>query len=290
MTEVRIEGCRHDSRFQEAKLAGQALEEEKKRDYNVVLVDYCEHDWMLRLEDLKRTSSRKFQTDQGVVICQDSVPFESPSDFFSWIGTLIHWEHKDPNALEAIAKEAELRYRQGSEHDFVYMDVKMGEEEPSRIVFELYKDSCPKTAENFLHLCIGDKDSTSRPGTKLTYKGSLFHRIQPKGWAQGGDIVSNAGDEGESIFGGVFEDENFHIKHDKRGILSMSNHGIHTNHSQFFLTFRAMDWLDTKYVAFGQIYRGSSVLDRLEAQETYNQRPKEDCIIVDCGLFPQDEL
>lgn len=33
----------------------------------------------------------------------------------------------------------------------------------------------PKTADNFKHLCIGDK--TNAEGKKLTYVGSGFHRI-----------------------------------------------------------------------------------------------------------------
>lgn len=116
---------------------------------------------------------------------------------------------------------------------------------------QLFTDVAPKTCENFRALCQGTHKSAERGDALLTYAGSVFHRVQKLGWLQGGDIVGGAGDKGESIYGPTFEDESFAMKHSKRGILSMANTGIHTNNSQFFITFRALDWLDTKYVAFG---------------------------------------
>lgn len=44
------------------------------------------------------------------------------------------------------------------------MDIKIGEAEPERIEFELYKNIVPKTADNFLELC------------KTKYKNAIFHR------------------------------------------------------------------------------------------------------------------
>lgn len=44
------------------------------------------------------------------------------------------------------------------------------------IVFKLYDDVTPKTADNFRSLCTGEKGTTAS-GVKLHYKGSPFHRI-----------------------------------------------------------------------------------------------------------------
>ena len=59
---------------------------------------------------------------------------------------------------------------------------------------------------------------------------------------QGGDLTTN-GQRETSIYGESFDDENFKLKHNKKYLLSMANHGPNTNGSQFFITTNQKEYI-----------------------------------------------
>lgn len=62
------------------------------------------------------------------------------------------------------------------QRDRVFMDISIGGLPSGRIVFELFNDIAPKTAENFRALCAGDMGVGKVTGKPLTYKVSkLFY-------------------------------------------------------------------------------------------------------------------
>eukprot|EP01121_Diplochlamys_sp_Union-15-3_P014604 TRINITY_DN4671_c0_g1_i2.p1 TRINITY_DN4671_c0_g1~~TRINITY_DN4671_c0_g1_i2.p1 ORF type:complete len:175 (+),score=28.27 TRINITY_DN4671_c0_g1_i2:38-562(+) len=153
-----------------------------------------------------------------------------------------------------------------------------------RLKMELFTKQVPKTAKNFKALCTGE-NGMGKFGKALHYKNSFFHRIIPGFMAQGGDFTRGNGTGGESIYGRSFPDENFSIKHDKPGLLSMANSGPNTNGSQFFITFVPTPWLDGRHVVFGQVIGNESldILKEMEKDGTQDGRPKNPIEIVGSG-------
>ena len=164
----------------------------------------------------------------------------------------------------------------------VYFDIEIEGKSAGRIVFGLFGETVPKTAENFRALCTGEK-GVGNQGKPLTYKGSAFHRIIPGFMAQGGDFTSGDGRGGESIYGARFNDENFKLKHSKPYLLSMANAGPNTNGSQFFITFKETPWLDGRHTVFGEVLEGQDVVLALEQIGTGSGTPKQRAVIVDSG-------
>nr|P35627.1 RecName: Full=Peptidyl-prolyl cis-trans isomerase; Short=PPIase; AltName: Full=Cyclophilin; AltName: Full=Cyclosporin A-binding protein; AltName: Full=Rotamase [eudicot sp. DB-1992]CAA45161.1 cyclophorin-like protein [Arabidopsis thaliana] len=163
-----------------------------------------------------------------------------------------------------------------------FFDMTIGGQPAGRIIMELFPD-VPKTAENFRALCTGEK-GIGPSGKKMTYEGSVFHRVIPKFMLQGGDFTLGNGRGGESIYGAKFADENFIHKHTTPGLLSMANAGPGTNGSQFFITTVATPHLDGKHVVFGKVVEGMDVVRKIEATQTdRGDKPLSEVKIAKCG-------
>ena len=168
-----------------------------------------------------------------------------------------------------------------------YLETSYGEFKPScayaeiemtdggRIVMELYPDVAPITVANFLKLA-----------DEGFYDGLTFHRVINGFMIQCGDPTGTGlGGSGETIRG-EFAANGFKndLKHE-RGVISMGRKstGYDTASSHFFIcheTNRKVSSLDGQYAAFGRVYEGMDVVDRIASCRTdANDKPVNDQVI-----------
>jgi len=170
-----------------------------------------------------------------------------------------------------------------------FMDISIGGVEAGRIVYGLYGNACPKTVENFRCLCTGEKGSiklSKKVSVLLHYKGCAFSRVVPGFICQGGDVTRDPGGRsGASIYGGgVFDDENFKIKHTGAGQLLSANFGqYNNNHSQFAIAMSYIKEFESKHVIFGKVLEGMEVLRAMEFHGSGEGFTSKPVIIEECG-------
>ena len=125
-----------------------------------------------------------------------------------------------------------------------------------RIVVELFRDSAPRTVNNFVFLA-----------RNRYYDGIVFHRVLEDFMAQTGDPTGTGSGGPGYEFGDEFDPQR---RHDGKGVLSMANAGPGTNGSQFFITFAATPWLTGAHTIFGEVMSGVEVLDAITRVDPSN--------------------
>jgi peptidyl-prolyl cis-trans isomerase A (cyclophilin A) len=158
------------------------------------------------------------------------------------------------------------------------------------IVLRLYPDHAPKTVRNFAELAQGSREwtdpRTGRASKDKLYDGTIFHRVIPGFMIQGGDPLGT----GTGGPGYKFADE-FHpdLTFNRPYLLAMANAGPGTNGSQFFITTVPTPWLTAKHTIFGEVVKGSDVVDKISNVQTDSRdRPTTDVVIESVEITDDD--
>jgi len=116
----------------------------------------------------------------------------------------------------------------------VFMNVSKDGADAGKLVFELYENYAPGHALNFAAFCTGSATA------HRSFAGSSFcHGMSGLGVHGGFLECENLGAGDDRV-----ADENLHLRHHKRGMLTMINDGPHSNGSQFMVTFGEAHHLD----------------------------------------------
>jgi len=150
-----------------------------------------------------------------------------------------------------------------------------------KITARLFEKEAPKTVANFIELAEGDKEWThpikGTKGKEKLYDGTVFHRVIEGFMIQGGDPLGS----GRGGPGYQFGDE-FHpdLAFNRPYLLAMANSGPGTNGSQFFITVGPTPHLNRKHTIFGEVTKGSDVVDAIaKAPTSSGDRPRTDIVI-----------
>ena len=198
---------------------------------------------------------------------------------------LTHTEYVAEASSQVSLEDVQEGFK-NTEKGNPYFDITIDGEDVGRLKFQLFDEDVPKTCANFRHLCTRGLDDKKEP----CYQDSIFHRVIEEFMIQGGDFTNFDGTGGKSIYGEKFEDENFDLKHNQPGLLSMANSGPNSNGSQFFITLKETPWLDDKHVVFGILLDGFELLKKIELlPKDDNNKPLKEVKVSKCGIIQEDD-
>ena len=195
---ITVIGKRDDPYYEKCKAA---LDWAMKKDHSIEVVNkLCfETDWNDCLKELraKYGGSFKHHVISPLVYFNESEYIGGAEQLLEWAENnygytdathIIYYKKRYKNALvKQISKNPQRIY--------CYMSIKIETETPSTVIFELFADIAPLTCQNFLNLCKGYTfQEANGQKTLIGYKGTYFHRIVPKAFAQGGMILGKGMD------------------------------------------------------------------------------------------------
>ncbi|KAL2915547.1 PPIase [Polyrhizophydium stewartii] len=279
---ISLTGSIKDPRFHQAKVIAQAISSKMPDLVNVQINGLDQFEYALWIAKMKPKYPNLVEVlVKGCLVEIDSHKVLSPDEFAVYAKDKFSVTDARPLALySAMANTAFNDHVKNISEQLVVLRVNIDKEPAGQLLIQLYGSICPTTVAHFLNFVEGGRTGPYK--TELVYKGCRFDRLCKNGWIQTGHIVLP---QGKVYQEHPVADENFIIKHDRRGVVSMVNSGPNSNYSAFMITFKAMPFFDRKYVAIGHVIDGADVLDKMEAVPTRFEQPEVDIEIASLEVF-----
>lgn len=267
-----VYGMHEDPFFYMYQVAAQSL----MQDFDCVQATvecFYQTQYQQKLESLQKEFGGAFlQADPqaSIVYCEvdgDKVLFfANEKRFLAWAQKRFQYE--DNTAFEDykdMAQQATGTQKEETGRSYCAIGLQIGEEPQETVHLELFDEECPQLCKNFLDLL-----------SHTNFNGHTVHRVKAGAWMQCGDLTDGSGLNSEAVNGGFLRHESFTVSHDKGGLLGMASHGKDTNGSQFYITMKALPFLDGTRVIIGRVVSGMSTIEKVGQVETKNERPLQD--------------
>jgi peptidyl-prolyl cis-trans isomerase A (cyclophilin A) len=147
----------------------------------------------------------------------------------------------------------------------------------------LFTADAPVTVKNFIELAEGRREwthpVTRAKSSKKLYDGTIFHRVQPGFFIEGGDPAGTGWGEAGTGRGELDpfladrarikdETENSPHKFDRPGMLARYGAYYDTNGSQFIIVLGPAPFLDGKHTIFGEVVEGLETVVKISNVRT----------------------
>ncbi|ORX56459.1 cyclophilin-like protein [Piromyces finnis] len=263
--------------YQQAKIISQFLDERKCGDiaklHPMDPFEFSEYKINLKKE------GKINSTEQSLIVILNSHDILSFNEYLKWItqNTDFKGDFPEEHELQILAdKETDIFLVElQKKHPLIYLNISIEDRPAGQFVIKLFQNKCPKTCKWFY--------SFFSSNSRISYNGVKFERMVHNGWIQSGEFQQ----DGIRIIDSI-PIENFVIKHSTRGIVSICNLGPPCptgNSSPFMIQFKENPFFNKKYVAFGKLVLGDSLLDQIEKIPTKYERPINEIRITNAGIW-----
>ncbi len=186
---LTVAGKRNDPDFEQCRRALEALGALDRR-IEAVVCPCFEIEWDEYLKGIQKTVGGIFLKHKN-----SPIVYINRDEYIGGVDAFLVWaekryEYHDSTNRAFYNRRCQENLKRHMLHNparaYCYLDLKMGRDIPTSVVFELFLDVAPLTCRNFLELCKGFDDGE---GQLVSYKGTSIDRVVPHGFVQGGNII-----------------------------------------------------------------------------------------------------